>query len=242
MRALARSLPLRSSLLACDAAARDAAPAPRSRRARRRRRPPTSIALDPVRVTDSESIEVGELLFEGLVGWKPGTTDIEPRLATCLAGLERRPDAGRSTLRDRRDVPRRHAVRRRRRRVLVRAPARSRASAATSATTAATGARCCNDVEKVVAIDPLTVEIHGRAAVRAAARRPRDVPDRVADGGAAVGRRVQAITRSAPGRSRSSRWTKGEQVVVQRVRRLLGHARRRSTGSCSRSSSTRASG
>jgi peptide/nickel transport system substrate-binding protein len=40
------------------------------------------IALDPVLVTDSESIEVGELLFEGLVGWKAGTTDIEPRLAT----------------------------------------------------------------------------------------------------------------------------------------------------------------
>ena len=40
------------------------------------------IALDPVRATDSESIEVGELLFEGLVGWKPGTTEIEPRLAT----------------------------------------------------------------------------------------------------------------------------------------------------------------
>ena len=41
-----------------------------------------AVALDPVRVTDSESIEVGELVFEGLVGWKPGTTDIEPRLAT----------------------------------------------------------------------------------------------------------------------------------------------------------------
>lgn len=40
------------------------------------------LALDPVEVTDSESIEVGELLYEGLVGWKPGTTDIEPRLAT----------------------------------------------------------------------------------------------------------------------------------------------------------------
>jgi peptide/nickel transport system substrate-binding protein len=39
------------------------------------------IALDPVRVTDTESIEVSELIFEGLVGWKPGTTDIEPRLA-----------------------------------------------------------------------------------------------------------------------------------------------------------------
>jgi peptide/nickel transport system substrate-binding protein len=40
------------------------------------------IILDPVRATDSESIEVGELMFEGLVGWKPGTTDVEPRLAT----------------------------------------------------------------------------------------------------------------------------------------------------------------
>ena len=41
------------------------------------------IALDPVRVTDSESLEITELLFEGLVGWKPGTTDIEPRLASA---------------------------------------------------------------------------------------------------------------------------------------------------------------
>jgi peptide/nickel transport system substrate-binding protein len=41
------------------------------------------IALDPVRVTDSESLEIGELVFEGLVGWKPGTTDIEPRLASA---------------------------------------------------------------------------------------------------------------------------------------------------------------
>src|SRR5258706_7112470 len=40
------------------------------------------IALDPLRVTDSEAVQVGELLYEGLVGWRPGTTDIEPRLAT----------------------------------------------------------------------------------------------------------------------------------------------------------------
>src|SRR5260221_5089324 len=39
------------------------------------------ISLDPLRVTDSESVQVGELLYEGLVGWRPGTTDIEPRLA-----------------------------------------------------------------------------------------------------------------------------------------------------------------
>ncbi len=41
------------------------------------------LGLDPARVTDSESIEAGELMFEGLVGWRPGTTDIEPRLATA---------------------------------------------------------------------------------------------------------------------------------------------------------------
>ncbi|HEY4177080.1 MAG TPA: ABC transporter substrate-binding protein [Kofleriaceae bacterium] len=39
-------------------------------------------ALDPARVTDSESIEVGGLMFEGLVRWKPGTTDVVPGLAT----------------------------------------------------------------------------------------------------------------------------------------------------------------
>lgn len=40
------------------------------------------LKLDPVRVTDNESIEIGGLLFEGLVRWKPGTTDIRPGLAT----------------------------------------------------------------------------------------------------------------------------------------------------------------
>lgn len=39
------------------------------------------IALDPILVVDSESVQVGELIYEGLVGWRPGTTDIEPRLA-----------------------------------------------------------------------------------------------------------------------------------------------------------------
>src|SRR5690242_1382972 len=44
--------------------------------------PADVLSLDPVRVVDTESIELGELIFEGLVGWKPGTTDIEPMLAT----------------------------------------------------------------------------------------------------------------------------------------------------------------
>jgi peptide/nickel transport system substrate-binding protein len=39
------------------------------------------IALDPVLVTDSESVQVGELIYEGLVGWRAGTTDIDPQLA-----------------------------------------------------------------------------------------------------------------------------------------------------------------
>ncbi len=38
--------------------------------------------LDPLRVTDSESIEVGGLVFEGLLRWRPGTTEVEPGLAT----------------------------------------------------------------------------------------------------------------------------------------------------------------
>jgi peptide/nickel transport system substrate-binding protein len=44
--------------------------------------PADVLSLDPVRATDSESIEVGSLIYEGLVGWRPGTTDLEPRLAT----------------------------------------------------------------------------------------------------------------------------------------------------------------
>jgi peptide/nickel transport system substrate-binding protein len=41
--------------------------------------------LDPVRVVDIESIEIGTLLFEGLVRWQPGTTNIEPGLAEAWA-------------------------------------------------------------------------------------------------------------------------------------------------------------
>ena len=39
--------------------------------------------LDLVRVVDSESIEGGEILFEGLAKWRPGTVDVEPGLATA---------------------------------------------------------------------------------------------------------------------------------------------------------------
>jgi len=37
--------------------------------------------LDPARVVDAESIEIGTLLFDGLVRWAPGTANIEPGLA-----------------------------------------------------------------------------------------------------------------------------------------------------------------
>jgi peptide/nickel transport system substrate-binding protein len=56
---------------------------------RRRRDPGTLVVaratdvqmLDPARVLDIESIEIGTLLYEGLVRWEPGTTNIEPGLA-----------------------------------------------------------------------------------------------------------------------------------------------------------------
>jgi len=38
--------------------------------------------LDLVRVIDDESIGVSEILFEGLLRWRPGTTEIAPGLAT----------------------------------------------------------------------------------------------------------------------------------------------------------------
>lgn len=38
--------------------------------------------LDLARVTDGESIEIGEILFEGLARWRPGTVEVEPGLAT----------------------------------------------------------------------------------------------------------------------------------------------------------------
>jgi peptide/nickel transport system substrate-binding protein len=59
-------------------------------RAAHRRRDPGALVvaqaadvqvLDPVRAQDSESIGLGTLLFEGLVRWKAGSTDVEPGLA-----------------------------------------------------------------------------------------------------------------------------------------------------------------
>ncbi len=71
-----------AGLCACDAASVN----------RGRRRDPGALVvakpadvqgLDPARITDAESIEVGSLLFEGLTRWRPGTTDVEAGLATA---------------------------------------------------------------------------------------------------------------------------------------------------------------
>ncbi len=118
------------------------------------------IALDPVRATDSESIEVGELIFEGLVGWKPGTTDIEPRLATQWQVSE---DGLKWTFNLRSHV-RFHdgtpfdaeAVVFSFERLLVKGHPQSLGDAGSY------WRAMLDDVERVIAVDPLTVEIHTR--------------------------------------------------------------------------------
>ena len=73
-------------LLGLAAAACDAGP----RTLHHRRDPGTLVVaqaadvtgLDLTRVLDNESLEVGEIVFEGLARWRPGSTDVEPGLAT----------------------------------------------------------------------------------------------------------------------------------------------------------------
>ena len=43
-----------------------------------------SAALDPAIVTDGESLKVTEQVFEGLLSYKPGTTEVQPSLAEAL--------------------------------------------------------------------------------------------------------------------------------------------------------------
>jgi peptide/nickel transport system substrate-binding protein len=45
-------------------------------------RPADSISLDPARVTDNESVEVVAQIYQGLVRHRPGSTELEPGLAT----------------------------------------------------------------------------------------------------------------------------------------------------------------
>ena len=46
-------------------------------------KPGDAIGLDPARVTDDESVEVCEQIFEHLVRYRPQSTDIEPSLAVA---------------------------------------------------------------------------------------------------------------------------------------------------------------
>ena len=171
------------------------------------------IALDPVRVTDSESIEVGELLFEGLVGWKPGTTDIEPRLAT---GWKVSPDGKTWTfqLRDH---------------VLFQDGTPFDAAAVVFSferlldpthpnylgTTGSYWRSLLKDVTKVVAVDPHTVEIHvGRPyspLLGDLAMFPMVSPTGVRKSGDDF-----ASHPVGTGPFEFETWTKGEQVVVHR--------------------------
>jgi peptide/nickel transport system substrate-binding protein len=41
-----------------------------------------SVSLDPADITDGESVKVTENIFQGLVAYKPGSTEVEPCLAT----------------------------------------------------------------------------------------------------------------------------------------------------------------
>jgi peptide/nickel transport system substrate-binding protein len=118
------------------------------------------ISLDPVRATDSESIEVSNLIYEGLVGWRAGTTDLEPRLATSWQVSE---DGRTWTFYLRSDV-RFHdgtpldasAVVFSFERLLV------KDHPAAIVGTGNYWRSQLGDVEKVVAVGPLTVEIHAR--------------------------------------------------------------------------------
>ena len=73
-----------ASLAACDldrlGASKD--DPRRERRAIVVGRPADAISLDPARPTDNESAEVLEQVFETLVRYHPGTTNVEPALAT----------------------------------------------------------------------------------------------------------------------------------------------------------------
>ncbi|MEK6608797.1 MAG: ABC transporter substrate-binding protein [Myxococcota bacterium] len=80
LRPSARALPLALALLAgCEPTGPSGVPADRTLTVALAVDP---ISLDPADVTDAEAVYVTEQIFEHLVRYKPGTTEIEPALAT----------------------------------------------------------------------------------------------------------------------------------------------------------------
>ena len=68
--------------------------------------------FDPLYATDGETFRVVRQMTEGLVGFKPGTADVEPALAESWEQSAGRPDLDVQDPRGR-EVPRRHRRRRR---------------------------------------------------------------------------------------------------------------------------------
>ncbi len=106
-----------------------------------------AVSLDPGAAFDSESLEIIELVYEGLVRWRPGTTEIVPSLAQTWKVS----DGGRRwTFALRRDV-RFHDGSRFDAQAVVDSFERLRR-------TAALGWRAFRDVEQIVKLDDATVE------------------------------------------------------------------------------------
>lgn len=217
----------RVSLVVLAAAATGAAGCDAARESRGARRDPGAlvvaqaaevITLDPVRATDSESIEVGELLYEGLVGWRPGTADIEPRLATRWATS----DDGRTWTFELRSGVRFHdgtaldaqAVVFSFERVLVPGHPYAVDGGGYWKST-------LTDVERVVATAPLTVEIHVRRKYTPLlgnlAKYPIVSPAAVARWGPQFGDHPVGT-----GPFAFEDWSKGNRVVVRRNARYWG--------------------
>ena len=186
-------------------------------------RPTDAVSLDPARTSDIESLEVAEQVYGRLVRFSAGRLEPEADLATSWT-VSSDGTIWTFELRPERPVPRRHAVRRGRGRVLVRAADRARAP----------GPRGRLRLDARVPQHPARPRrraaarpVRDRSPVRAVPRQPGDGAggDRVADGGA----QVEARLRAAPGRRRAlslRRMDPGRPHHAGAQPRLLGRAAR----------------
>jgi peptide/nickel transport system substrate-binding protein len=69
------------ALAGCPAG-QDPPPAGRDRSNLIYARPTDALLLDPARITDNESVEVVDEIYDRLIHWQPGSTDVAPGLAT----------------------------------------------------------------------------------------------------------------------------------------------------------------